>query len=460
MMAGRPLVIAISGLPGSGKTSLANALARRLAARVLHYDDYETMTARPADEIEAWLARGAPPEEIEVGAFVRALEAALQQQPPAIVLDTPLGRGHEAMKPFIDHSIWIDLPADIALARHLQSHAEVALGSRDNAAPARFAQWLAGFLGNYQAFTHKSYALALDRVRPLADIVIAGDAAIESSVAAIVDALTRPATPAPAEARDRLRNQVAALKAPYGFEQSCKLAPGLINPDRFLLSLHRNALGGDAERRILDILAPVGTPDGLATALREALPGADIVHFGYEGGGEQTVCKLYVEYARRFREEVEAGVSREKPFLVHRAWKWLLSPARRLRATQYMWFPPEPGSLTARLARMTGESHPGVQLLAGVLPTRSIDPESILVLDVTEQGSARHSFDVNLHATDLTLRDLLPSLREVGDAFGLPQSDIARLLEPRAALRVGHISGGYAADGAPFVTVYYGVQGC
>lgn len=458
MTSAKPLVIAVSGLPGSGKTTLAHALAGRISGRVLHYDDYETMTARPAEEIAAWLARGAPPDEIELGPFMKALEAALADSPPAVVLDTPLGRAHRLMQTVIDRAVWIDLPPDIALARHLQAHADAALNNADSDAPARFAQWLAGFLGNYQAFTHHSYRLQLERVRPLADIVIDGRAPVETSVASVAAKLAAPT--AAEHPRDRLRTGVAALKAPYGFERSCKLAPGLINPDRYLLSLHRNGLGANAERRILDILEPVGVPDGLPSVLREALPGANVIHFGYEGGAEQAVCKLYVEYARQFREDVEAGGRSDEPFLVHRAWKWLLSPARRLRATRYMWFPPENGSLTRRLARMTAESHPGVQLLARVLPRRVADLESIMVLDVTEEGSARHSFDVNLHATDLTLRDFWPALVEVGSAFRLPPQDLARHFGPLADLRVGHVSGGYASDGAPFVTMYYGVQDC
>ena len=41
----RAPIVAISGHPGSGKTSLTKALQKRLGVPALHYDDFEMVTS-------------------------------------------------------------------------------------------------------------------------------------------------------------------------------------------------------------------------------------------------------------------------------------------------------------------------------------------------------------------------------------------------------------------------------
>jgi uridine kinase len=193
------LVIAISGLPGAGKTTISRALERRLsAAKVFHYDAYETITARPRAEIEAWMARGADPNEIDLERLVADLECEKAAPAPqtgtrrTIILDTPLGRTHARTARLIDRSVWIAMPPEIALARQLGSQAKAAFKSREPAAPAQFGGWVAGFLENYETFIHKTYELQMARVRPLADIEVDGRARIETIVEAIVAGIEAP----------------------------------------------------------------------------------------------------------------------------------------------------------------------------------------------------------------------------------------------------------------------------
>jgi uridine kinase len=199
IVAGSPRVIAISGLPGAGKTTVSRALAQRLsAARVFHYDDYETITARPRAEIEAWMARGADPNEIDLERLVADLEreksasVATAGTRRTVILDTPLGHTHARTARFIDRSVWIAMPPEIALARQLGSQARAAFKSREPSAPAQFAGWVAGFLENYEAFIHHTYELQMARVRPLADIEVDGRARVETVVEAIVAGIEAP----------------------------------------------------------------------------------------------------------------------------------------------------------------------------------------------------------------------------------------------------------------------------
>ena len=67
-------VIAVSGPPGAGKSTLCRALAARIGTKApIEYDSYETMTRQPPGVVEAWLARGAPYGEIETPGLADAL---------------------------------------------------------------------------------------------------------------------------------------------------------------------------------------------------------------------------------------------------------------------------------------------------------------------------------------------------------------------------------------------------
>ncbi|NNU80362.1 AAA family ATPase [Halovulum dunhuangense] len=157
-------VIAVSGVPGSGKTTLARALAQGLGARLVEYDRHEAMTRRPPAEIEDWLGRGAPYAEIPVPGLRAAVQEAAALGP--VVFDTPLGRALPETADLIDLSVWLDCPRDLALARKIAqlSHG-VKPGSGD-----QFARWLCGYLGAYESVIGPACRLQECRVRPLADL--------------------------------------------------------------------------------------------------------------------------------------------------------------------------------------------------------------------------------------------------------------------------------------------------
>lgn len=165
-------VIGLAAPPGGGKTTVSGLVAERLGhAPVVHYDDYETMTRRPPAEIEAWLARGAPPDEITAPGFAEAIARRRTDGARHLVVDGPLGRAHAASGAMIDLLVFIDTPFDIALARVIHGEARRAAGPAD----ARgFVAWLDAYLDNYQRFARRSYQLQRDIVMPGADLVLDG----------------------------------------------------------------------------------------------------------------------------------------------------------------------------------------------------------------------------------------------------------------------------------------------
>ena len=130
---------------------------RRLSARLggapsLHYDDYEQITKHSPAEVEAWLERGAPADEVPLPNFAQAI-ADLKQGPARhVILDFLLARAHAPTARHIDLLIWIETPLDIALVRTLRDQVGLA-----RAAPpaAGFIDWLSGYLDSYARVMHR-----------------------------------------------------------------------------------------------------------------------------------------------------------------------------------------------------------------------------------------------------------------------------------------------------------------
>ncbi|KQQ31331.1 uridine kinase [Methylobacterium sp. Leaf123] len=200
-----PFVLAVSGPPGSGKTTLSHALSERFGgAPVLAYDAYEEITGWPPERVSAWLADGAPLDAVPVPGLTEDLARLRRGEPvpdrerggtlrlsrraarPVIVLDTLLGRAHPGTGAQIDHLVWLDLPLDVALARKLRSFTGEA--RRDPPAAAGFLAALDAYLGRYETLLHPTYALQRKRVRPAADQIL-GAGTLAEHLAAIVSTL-------------------------------------------------------------------------------------------------------------------------------------------------------------------------------------------------------------------------------------------------------------------------------
>ena len=168
-------VISVAAPPGGGKTTLSRSISAHLHdAPLLHYDDYETWTRRGAADIQAWLERGAPLDEIPLAEFAAALEKLRAGGARWVVVDAPLGRAHPATATAIDFLIFIDTPLDVALARVVRNQAKMAATAAEPTAARNFAIWLEAYLENYTRFMRRSYELQRSTVMPQADLVLDG----------------------------------------------------------------------------------------------------------------------------------------------------------------------------------------------------------------------------------------------------------------------------------------------
>lgn len=188
-----PIVIAVAGPVGGGKSTLVRGLAARLVdAAVIHFDDYEQVTAQPIETIRQWLKDGADLDEIVIPGLPEDLDALKQGRTitasPAcaaitprkfILFETQFGRQHAATGKHIDFLIWIDTPLDLALARKLRQFA--ADTPPCDAGQARdFVAWMQAYLDNYLGVVGELLRIQRDTVGARADLRVDGKTAADA----------------------------------------------------------------------------------------------------------------------------------------------------------------------------------------------------------------------------------------------------------------------------------------
>jgi len=201
MIAGMTYTIAISGTSGAGKTSLARAVAERLDAAVLFFDDYEYPDAAAIyPDLEAWIAQGLPlathAGTTLAGEIARlaAGESVLRPKTeeviaptPYLVIEEPIGRGRPAIAPLIDLAVVIATPQDIALARRLAR--DLAASSPDRTLEQVVMQ-TRGYLGWYAAAGHVFYERMVGLAKASADLVVDGGLAIDELAQTVAERAT------------------------------------------------------------------------------------------------------------------------------------------------------------------------------------------------------------------------------------------------------------------------------
>lgn len=266
---------------------------------------------------------------------------------------------------------------------------------------------------------------------------------------------------APQEAGEQaalLFRLVDGLGAPYRHERSFRLAPGSLQSNRVLLSLGRSALGEQAAPRLAALAAQLGLPAALVGSVAEHWSQARAVHFGFEADGKRSRYKMYFERAAA-DEEARRGAA-GAPVLLHLAWKWDPAEPSTCVTTRYGWLPRlGAAALREHLERLYGGGVPLEAALAVLeLATARIAPEKLQFLEVSEEGGPRLSFDLNLYDAGLALRDVQAPLARLREHFAVRPGQYQALYDQLRTLPLGHLAGGVHRDGAPFATVYYGVE--
>lgn len=465
----RAPIVAISGHPGGGKTSLTKALQEKLGVPALHYDDYEHVTSWPSAKVREWIERGSNYDEIMLEPLVAELIrlAEVTPRPKCVLFDTLLGRAHGATGALIDTLIWIDTPADIALARMIGAAAGRARAAQE--APA-FVGWLESYLAHYTGFIAGTYTVQIERVRPAADIIMDGRAApqrladeaaqlIRQRLEQFAAAGDPKRTPIEAQGR-RMLSLVEELDCPFGLERSAKLGDGGINEDRFLAIVHKDSLGPDPKAGLSRIARELALPEAMLDLLCPHLDEAEIVHFGYEGG-TAGLYKIYVEFSGRVRRGLAKG-AKPTTELVHLAVKWRPDDPASASVSRYVW-PAEArgvGAIERRLGAMrtqAGALASADAAIEMVEAARHRCPDDrIFFMEVQEEGSPRHSFDINFYSAGLRVASVEDTIRKMAASYSIPKDRLDGWLARIGGEPLGHLSGGTGRNGKDFATLYFG----
>jgi uridine kinase len=188
----RSFVVGLSGVPGSGKTTLLKHLLRNCPqAEAVAYDRFHP--GIDEQQIQDWIRRNGDPNEFALTALIGELDRLTAARPegasgPLVLFETAFGRAHRATGAFIDFSVWIETPLDIALSRaNLVFLDNVARSPKLNAA-ADFIPWLTRYMQDYPLL-RRTYLTVSERGAASADLVIDGTLPPEPSAARVVKEL-------------------------------------------------------------------------------------------------------------------------------------------------------------------------------------------------------------------------------------------------------------------------------
>lgn len=176
-------VIAVSGMSGAGKTRVVERTAELLgnAAR-LYFDHYASVSVYPAN-LKDWLDRGADVDEWQTPQLADDLrklrggepielpgDLGLVEPTSFILVEEPIGRSRREMSDLIDLMVFLDVPADVLLARRFLRRLEE---ERDSFGDRLLAQ-LHTDLHDYLNVGRDLFAVGNTVLRQTADLILDG----------------------------------------------------------------------------------------------------------------------------------------------------------------------------------------------------------------------------------------------------------------------------------------------
>ena len=156
-------VVALSGISGSGKTTIVKQLADKFNCPFLLFDEFTDQYTYPKN-MKLWLKNGANVSLIKTPTLVCALEKLLSESSARFIfVEEPFGKEREAMSSLIDYVILLDQPIELCLSRIIKRHTEYA-----NPDPVTS---ISTYLKKYDDHFRDIYINAANQVRANADLI-------------------------------------------------------------------------------------------------------------------------------------------------------------------------------------------------------------------------------------------------------------------------------------------------
>ncbi len=172
-------VVAISGVSGSGKTSVIKQLSRSFACPYLLFDDHTDKNTYPAD-MKLWFQNGADVSEIKTPKLENLLSGfKVENKSKFVFIEEPFGRCRDSMSSLIDYVILLDMPMEVCLSRVIMRN--INHSSNDSLIS------IPNYLAMYDAHLREIYIETTNLVRESSDFIIQHIDSIESITGLISD---------------------------------------------------------------------------------------------------------------------------------------------------------------------------------------------------------------------------------------------------------------------------------
>jgi hypothetical protein len=257
---------------------------------------------------------------------------------------------------------------------------------------------------------------------------------------------------------DRLIAGIAPINPAYDLEASFKLDRRGIHPARLLVAFDTRS---SQLERLDPLLEWLQMPAALRGELAKHLGNANKLGFGIDRQDEKTAVKVYLEFWEQLRKLVQQSEDRYRPRELFTGYKWQFEDPQNWRIDRYVCYPFLPlTGIRRRIDLVYGnESSDGLRLSVQRLLqacAASLHPRDAFVFtEIREPGKRRCSFDVNLYKSALTLADTATEILAIGARLEIAGQHLQALLQTHSRARLGHLSGGWDANGDVFVTIYY-----
>ena len=228
----------------------------------------------------------------------------------------------------------------------------------------------------------------------------------------------------------RMLDLVSELGVPISIEKSVKLAPGSIHDHRFLIGIDTPDLTFE---KLSTVCRQLQIPPQSLANLERDYPRADMVLFGFEGGLRGVTYKVYLQFWSELTKELSRG-GRFTPRALFVARKWKIGGSAKVVTSNYVCYPVSNSTeVMRRVDAIYGDSpSTPCRELTGLLLeacAKRSDNQSVVYLEVEESEGIRRSFDINLYAAQLRLKELTAKLMVVADYFNVSKNKMLSVVE-------------------------------
>lgn len=249
-----------------------------------------------------------------------------------------------------------------------------------------------------------------------------------------------------------------SLALPCAYERSFRLTQSQILANRYLLAVDTAQA---SSQQLLDACIKMNMPQGLLDQFQAKLSDANKVALSFEADAEGgALFKVYLEYWEHLRKKMQDQPDSQEPGLLYTGFKWQYDKPENNLVTEYQYLPGLTASHRQSLINKQYSGLHGTNCLETIfqiiaLAQSKLPDEQLMFVEVSEQGTPRKSFDLNLYRAGFTVSDIAEQLQEAASIFDVNIQQFSQLMSIIAEKPLGHISAGIGRDEKEYLTIYY-----